>query len=161
MYIRTKSAAAYPGAGRIARNRLDSRTFPSAMTHGQKTSGLVILGFLALAATGALILFTGHDKTQLSQPGLQNALMSAAQRGPWRDIYQARAFTPLWLTPGGPSNDAQAVMAMLAHADAALLIGDPALALSTSASELQKPARQQGLNTRRHVACQAHLLAGF
>jgi murein L,D-transpeptidase YcbB/YkuD len=118
MYIRTKSAAAYPGAGRIARNRLDSRTFPSAMTHGQKTSGLVILGFLALVATGALILFTGHDKTQLSQPGLQNALMSAAQRGQWRGIYQARAFTPLWLTPGGPSSDAQAVMAMLTHADA-------------------------------------------
>jgi len=88
------------------------------MTHGQKASGLVILGLLALVATGALFFFTGHDKTQSSQPGLQSALMSATQHGPWRDIYQARAFTPVWLTPNGPSRDAQAVMAMLTHADA-------------------------------------------
>lgn len=87
------------------------------MTHGQKTFGLAILGLVTLLATGALFFFRNGDDTRPSEPGLQKALMTAAQAGPWRELYQRRAFTPVWLMPDGPSKDAQAVMAMLAHAD--------------------------------------------
>jgi len=93
------------------------------MTQAQKTLGMAALGLVVVLAIGALIL---HNRKAggTSQPGLQAAIATALDkqshaqsRNILRNIYQARADTPVWLTPSGPSDDAHAVMTLLDRAD--------------------------------------------
>lgn len=90
------------------------------MAHIEKTLGYAALGVFALIFTGAVLFFTGKDERPVGKPGLQLAIRletESATDATSRNIYQARAFTPVWLTPSGPSSDALAVMALLTHAD--------------------------------------------
>jgi len=90
------------------------------MTQAQKTFGLAALGLALMAIIAAMIYVPQKGRRDaVAEAALQSAIMSSVDRGrskPWRGMYEARAYKPIWLFGKNPSGDARAVMALLRRA---------------------------------------------